>query len=378
MASTLNLLLVEDSPSDARVIEAYVIEGLLGTVTVEREKTLESAMARLSKGDIDATLLDLGLPDSSGLDTFRRISRTAPRTPVIIVSGLDDTHLAQEAVTLGAQDYVVKDGVTPKDLARAVTYAIARQRVLDDLERGRHAQLEAKDRFLSHVSHELRTPLAAVYAFVSLVADETVGPLESEQRDCLAVATRNIQQLTRMIDDLLNVGRVAANGVAFRAERVCVSELVDQCVFAFRPRAREKGIEVSIETTALPDAWCDSGRTAQVLNNLLDNALKFTPAGGSIVVRQCRLSNAIQVTVEDSGRGVRPGNHDRIFEQFFQEEDDDDRGSRAGLGLGLFICRELVEGQGGRIWVENRPLTLGSSFTFTLPARATRTAEETK
>jgi hypothetical protein len=96
------------------------------------------------------------------------------------------------------------------------------------------------------------------------------------------------------------------------------------------------------------------------------------------VVRQCRLSNAIQVTVEDSGRGVRPGNHDRIFEQFFQEEDDDDRGSRAGLGLGLFICRELVEGQGGRIWVENRPLTLGSSFTFTLPARATRTAEETK
>jgi signal transduction histidine kinase len=134
------------------------------------------------------------------------------RTPVIIVSGLDDTHLAQEAVTLGAQDYVVKDGVTPKDLARAITYAIARQRVLDDLERARHAQLEAKDRFLSHVSHELRTPLAAVYQFVSLVADETVGPLESEQRDCLAVATRNIRQLTRMIDDLLNVGRVTASG----------------------------------------------------------------------------------------------------------------------------------------------------------------------
>ena len=93
------------------------------------------------------------------------------------MSGLNDTRLSEEAVALGAQDYVLKDSATPKDLARAVTYAIRRQQVIEDAERTKRDQLDAKDRFLSHVSHELRTPLAAVHQFVSLVADGTAGPL---------------------------------------------------------------------------------------------------------------------------------------------------------------------------------------------------------
>jgi len=276
--------------------------------------------------------------------------------------------VAEQAVALGAQDYVLKDGASPKDLARAVTYAIRRQQVIEDLERAKRDQLEAKDRFLSQVSHELRTPLAAVHQFVSLVADGTAGPLAEEQRDCLAVAMRNIGQLALMIGDLLLMGRMSTGDVELRPERTPVVDLIEGCVSTLRHVALEKGINVEVDAVALelPDAWCDPARTVEVLNNLVENALKFTPTGGSVAVSAYRGADGIHVEVRDTGRGVQPENHERVFEQYFREAGDGDSG-RGGLGLGLFVCRELVERQGGRIWLETDTTARGSCFEFTLP-----------
>src|SRR6185295_4903911 len=116
MANALNLLIVEDSPSDARLLEACLYEGMLGVGSIEREGTLGGALTRLDLGDIDAVLLDLGLPDSSGTDTIRQVVVRSPDVPVIVVSGLSDASVAEAAVALGAQDYVLKGAVTPKDL----------------------------------------------------------------------------------------------------------------------------------------------------------------------------------------------------------------------------------------------------------------------
>jgi signal transduction histidine kinase len=369
MTVALNVLLVEDSPSDARLMETYLHEGLLGVGSIEREATLEGGLNRLAKGGVDAVLLDLGLPDSSGLDTFRNVVAQYPQTPVIIVSGLSDASVAEDAVALGAQDYVLKDGATPKDLARAVTYAIRRQQVMEDAERVKRDQLEAKDRFLSHVSHELRTPLAAVHQFVSLVADETAGPLGEEQRDCLVAAMRNIRQLALMIGDLLVMGRMSSGLVELQSERTDVLELIEDCVASLRPLAAEKNVLVDVDmpdTLELPEAWCDPLRTSEVLNNLVDNAVKFTSPGGSVAVRASCADEGIRIAVQDTGRGVQPENRERVFEQYFREAGDGDSG-RGGLGLGLFVSRELVERQGGRIWLESDPSTRGSCFTFTLP-----------
>jgi signal transduction histidine kinase len=368
MANALNLLLVEDSPADARLLEEYLDEGMLGVGTVEHEGTLEGALARLGRGDVDAVLLDLGLPDSSGLDTIRQVVTSNPEVPVIVVSGLSDASVAEEAVTLGAQDYVLKGAVTPKDLARAVTYAIRRQQVSEQTARARRDQLEAKDRFLSHVSHELRTPLAAVHQFVSLVADETVGPLGDEQRECLVVAMRNIRQLALMIGDLLVMGRMSTGFVEIRAEPTSVLGLIEDCVSSFRPLAADKNIAVTVDadTLVLPEAWCDPVRTAEILNNLIDNAIKFTPVGGSVALSAASDEDGVHVSVRDTGRGVQLENRERVFEQYFREQGDGDSG-RGGLGLGLFVCRELVERQGGRIWLDIDVTTRGSCFEFTLP-----------
>ena len=371
MANTLNLLLVEDSASDARLLEAYLDEGMLGVGSVECEDTLEGALARLGRGNVDAVILDLGLPDSSGLDTIRQVVTSNPEVPVIVVSGLSDERMAEEAVALGAQDYVLKEAASPKGLARAVTYAIRRQQVIEEAERARSDQLDAKDRFLSHVSHELRTPLAAVHQFVSLVADETVGPLVEEQRECLVVAMRNIRQLALMIGDLLVMGRMSSGLVEIRPELTPVLDLIEECVSTFRPLAEDKGIniEVDVESSALvlPEAWCDPVRTAEVLNNLVDNAVKFTPTGGSVAVSATIDEDSIRVSVRDTGRGVQLENRERVFEQYFREAGDSDSG-RGGLGLGLFVSRELVERQGGRIWLEYDAASRGSCFEFTLPA----------
>jgi signal transduction histidine kinase len=341
---------------------------MLGVGLIEREGTLEGALARLGQGHVDAVLLDLGLPDSSGLDTIRQVVTSNPEVPVIIVSGLSDESVAEEAVALGAQDYVLKNAVTPKDLARAVTYAIRRQDVIEETERVKSDQLDAKDRFLSHVSHELRTPLAAVHQFVSLVADESVGPLGDEQRQCLLVAMRNIRQLALMIGDLLVMGRLSTGRVEIRPERTRVVDLIEECVSTFRPLAEEKGVNINVDVDPieLPEVSCDPLRTTEVLNNLLDNAIKFTPGGGSIAVRATLDEEGIRVSVRDTGRGVQLENRDRVFEQYFREAGDGDSG-RGGLGLGLFVCRELVERQGGRIWLDTDASARGTCFEFTLP-----------
>jgi signal transduction histidine kinase len=139
-------------------------------------------------------------------------------------------------------------------------------------------------------------------------------------------------------------------------------------VSSFGPLADERGINIDIDVDApnLPDALCEPVRTAEVLNNLLDNAVKFTPSGGSVAVRVARDDDGIRITVQDTGRGVQPENRDRVFEQYFREAGDGDSG-RGGLGVGLFVSRELVERQGGRIWLEHDPTARGACFGFTLP-----------
>jgi signal transduction histidine kinase len=362
--SETNLLLIEDSTPDARLLEIYLQDGL-PSASVEHERTLAGGLARLADGGVDAVLLDLGLPDSSGIDTFRAVAEAADRIAVVVITGLGDASLAQEAVALGAQDYLVKDAATADGLARAITYAITRQAALRDLEAARRAQLAEKDRFLSHVSHELRTPLAALHQFISLVADETCGPLNLDQRDCLDVAVRNIRQLAVMIDDLLAFGRFQSGKLALRIEPVAIGDLVEECATAFRLTAKERRVDLRTALGPLPVVACDPWRTREVVSNLLDNALKFTPEGGSVTVGADVDGNHVRVTVEDTGRGIKPENCTRVFEQFFQEGDGDTSG-RTGLGIGLHLCREYVVRQGGEIRADCCPHG-GARLTFTIP-----------
>ena len=328
-------------------------------------------LKRLAENTFDGVLIDLGLPDSEGLETFLRVLEAAGEAAVVVITGHDDSRLAEEAVRLGAQDYLRKSESRRGELGRAVDYAMRRQRVLLDLERARDEQLEARDRFLSHVSHELRSPLSVVYQFGSLLQDGVGGPLSADQRDFLEVLMRNVGQLKLMIDDLLTVSRVQRGRLLVESKPVAIRSLLAESVAAYRPAANQRGIRIAVDAEDLPTVVGDEGRLREVLTNLVDNALKFTPEGGRITLEAVSAGECVRVTVRDSGRGIPLDDLDRVFEQFFQVEQSDEV-SRNGLGLGLFVCRDLIQRQGGVMWAESIP-DHGTAICFTVPIMATRT-----
>ncbi len=370
----MRLLVIEDSPSDAMLLEAALQDSVLGSATIVCESCLADGLERLVEGTFEGVLIDLGLPDSEGLETFLRVREAAGEAAIVVITGRDDARLAEEAVRLGAQDYLQKSETRPGELGRSVDYAMRRQRLLRDLERARDDQLEAKDRFMSHVSHELRSPLSVVYQFGSLLQDGAGGSLSMEQRDFLDVLMRNVGQLKRMIDDLLAGSRVKRGRLSVESRPVAIRDLLAETVAAYRPAAEQRGVHLAVDAAELPTVVGDEGRLREVLTDVVDNALKFTPRGGWITLEGLPAGDSVRVTVRDSGCGIPTSDLDRVFEQFFQV-DQGDEASRNGLGLGLFVCRDLIQRQGGVMWAES-VLGHGTAICFTVPTISTRVDPE--
>lgn len=229
-----------------------------------------------------------------------------------------------------------------------------------------HQQLELKDQFLSHVSHELRSPLTVIYSFVEILLDGLAGEINEQQREFLSIAQRNSIQLRQMIDDLLEVTRAQTGKLLVNVLRTELQPEIVATLEGLRPQAQERRITLANEAgEVLPVVLADPYRVRQVLINLLENALKFTPEGGTIRVLARVEAEALVVSVADSGPGIPAAEREDIFRQLYQL-DCGAPASRKGLGLGLFICRELVTRMGGRIWVDGGP-ERGSVFSFTLP-----------
>jgi PAS domain S-box-containing protein len=237
------------------------------------------------------------------------------------------------------------------------------------LEQTRKDQLQFKDELLSHVSHELRTPLTAIKQFSTILLDGLAGELNRDQHQYQHIVLKNILQLQSMIDDLLEVTRLENGKIAIQPESTSVSEAVADVINTIHGSARAKGVTLSCDLSpGLPAAHADPTRLRQILLILLDNALQFTPSGGALKIR-ARSSEQdaafVVLEVSDTGCGIPSEDVTRIFDRLYQVNGTP-RPSRAGLGLGLFICHGLVIRQGGQIWVESK-LNEGSTFSFTLP-----------
>lgn len=236
-------------------------------------------------------------------------------------------------------------------------------------ERARLQQLELKEEFISHVSHELRSPVTAIYQFITILLDGLAGEINAEQREYLEIVHRNVQQLSKMIGDLLEVSRAQAGKLGITQRRVELKPILDECLSSFRASLETNQVTITSQTASdLPAVLADPHRVQQVLVNLVGNARKATAAGGSITL-QADISRdepgVLCIAVTDTGRGIPAAERELIFDQLYQADTMIDS-SRKGLGLGLYISKELVTRQGGRMWVESE-VGLGSTFYFTLP-----------
>lgn len=249
---------------------------------------------------------------------------------------------------------------------RAAVLEAERQETDRDLARERERADRAvatRDEFLGIVSHDLRNMLHAMVGFAELIAKEEVSGQHSER---VVKYTQRIQRsggrMNRLIGDLLDLASINAGSLAVTREVGDLAPVVAEAVESFHGLAATSGVALTTEIApALPAVPIDSARVLQVLVNLLSNAMKFTPPGGTVAIHVGPEGEAIKVTVSDSGAGIPAEKLDAVFERFLQVKDD-----RRGVGLGLYISKCIVQGHGGKIWVESA-LNKGSSFYFTLP-----------
>jgi signal transduction histidine kinase len=250
-------------------------------------------------------------------------------------------------------------------------------RILEDL-RDKRRTLEArtaelveagrlKSQFLANVSHELRTPIHGICGLCDLMESGVYGKLESKQKDAQANIRRSAQTLLALIDDLLELSRSDAGKLALRPERVDLTELLPTVQASIRWMLGTKQITLNLDVSPdLPVVETDPRKLNQVLINLLSNAVKFTPEGGTIKVSARRSGESeVQIAVVDSGIGIDPADHDRIFEEFRQVDGSFER-TYGGVGLGLALVQRLSTALGGRVNVVSQPGE-GATFEVTLP-----------
>ena len=241
-----------------------------------------------------------------------------------------------------------------------------RRLVEEELIHAREAALEAsqeKSRFLANMSHEIRTPMNAILGMTSVLLS---SPLQQEQRELLETVQQSGEVLLGLINDVLDISKIEARRLTLRLTSFDVHELVNATIAANRTRADQKRLVLDAHVADTVPAWLmgDPGRLSQILRNLVANALKFTDAG-SVTLSVTREGDAFRFSVRDTGPGIDPALHERIFEPFRQGDDSATR-RHGGTGLGLSISRELAVMMGGQLWLESTP-GRGSTFHCEVP-----------
>lgn len=226
--------------------------------------------------------------------------------------------------------------------------------------------LQVKDQFVASVSHELRTPLTSIHGYSLLLLDQE--GLLPQTRAHLSVISRNTERLQRLVDDLLHTAQVDEDGLHVERRDTDIGQVVRDAVQAAEPAARTHGVSLSVDAPSGLVVKVDPQRIAQVVDNLVSNAVKYTPAGGDVTVAVVLDGSRLEIAVSDTGVGIDAADRDRLFTRFFRARVASEREIQ-GVGLGLNITRSIVEGHGGRIEVESEP-GQGSTFRVRLPVGA--------
>jgi len=273
-----------------------------------------------------------------------------------------DAYRQIEALNEGLEAKVRERTTALERLNKELEVANERLRELDQL----------KSTFVSIVSHELRTPMTSIKGYVENMLDGLTGYLTEKQFSYLGRVKYNVERLTRMINDLLDLSRIEAGRVELALRPISLFDLVTEVLESLQALAREKSLILEVRhADLLPMIHGDRDKLHQVLTNLIQNAIKFTPQGGAILVESLVQDDQfVQVSVTDTGCGIRPGDLAKVFEKFYRGESTTT--DARGAGLGLAIVKSLVELHGGRIWVDSVP-GAGSRFFFIIPIEQTPT-----
>ena len=417
----IKVLLVEDHYGDARLIREALAEARGATFDLAWVERLEMGLQRLARGGIDVVLLDLGLPDSQGLDTLGGTHAQAPEMPIVVLTGAHDETLGVEAVKQGAQDYLVKGQVNSHLLVRSMRYAIERKEaervkteyiqsleaknkeLQDLLEKLRttqaqliqSAKMASLGQLVASIAHELNNPISFVYSNIRRL-EEYSSHITTFYNSCQALfdeiaqgsfpqLNSNIRALRYMekerevdfiIEDLNDLVKETKEG----AERV--RKVVESLRNFSRAQEEQQQVDINeaLESTLqllrnqmknriktvksyghIPKVECFPNQIKEVFLNILTNACQAIEDKGEVGLKTAERSGKVMVRISDTGKGISKENLDKIFEPFYTTKP-----ANQGTGLGLSIVRGIVENHGGEISVESQ-VGKGTTFTVSLP-----------
>ncbi len=371
-------LLIEDDSDDYFLIRELFAE-MPGRYHLDWVQDYALGLGALTKCEHDICLLDYRLGARNGVDFLRESRAGGCKTPIIMLTGQQDRELDCVAMDAGATDFLEKSRLSTAFLERAMRYALQHQRYQEELERrvaertqeladANAALTEAdrrKDEFLAILAHELRGPLAPLRNILEIMqcTDNDVALILQAR----ATMERQLRQLVRLVDDLLDVSRINRGRMALKREHADLASVIYQAVEACRPLADQADHELVVTLPAAPlHVFADAARLAQIFGNLLNNACKYTARGGKIELRAERQANDLVVTVKDTGIGIPADKLKNIFEMFTQIDQSANR-RQDGLGIGLSLVKRLVEMHSGSITVSSARPGGGSEFIVRLP-----------
>jgi signal transduction histidine kinase len=406
------VLIVDDLP-EKRLAYGAILEGIEAEVVMAGSG--EEALKHVLEGEFALILLDVNMPGMDGLETAEllRQHRNARHTPIILVTAYADDVQSARGYELGVVDYIQVPVVAPVMRAKVGVFLdlfltraalgranqelesrvaqrtaellssnerlraeieerlraenereelLARERLL----RGQAEELSRlKDEFLATMSHELRTPLNAIFGWITLLRTRRLD--EATQARALETIERNARAQKRLIEDLLDVSRIVTGKITLELGDVAPQRVVEAAVATMQPAAQAKEVSIVPVLGEVPGTVRgDPARLQQVVCNLLSNAIKFTPQGGRIDVELAMSGDQVQISVADTGQGIKPEFLPHVFDRFRQEDGSISR-RHGGLGLGLAIVRHLVELHSGTVEALSEGEGHGARFVVRLP-----------
>lgn len=376
----LVILLIEDNLAEAEFLQELLL-GLDALVCrVVHHLRLADGEQTLRQESFDVILLDLSLPDSQGLGAIALLMAIAPETPIVVLTNMNDSEMALEAVHQGAQDYLVKKNISldRENLWRSLLYAIERkknqvalsianERLQEEVAQREQMQIRLQqsnqelEQFAYIASHDLKQPLSSIYSWSQLLGARYGDRLDPKGNDYIQAIQDSVKQMTQLIDDLLTYSRLDRADSQF--VQVNCNLIAHQVIHRLSSAIAQHNAQVTVDT--LPEVQGNPLQIGQLLQNLIENALKYQRSG---TIPQVHLSAQPQeknwiFSCHDNGIGIESDFFEQIFYAFKRLHS---QAQYAGTGIGLAVCKKIVQRHGGNIWVEST-YGKGSTFYFSLP-----------
>jgi signal transduction histidine kinase len=383
MAATdsLKILLIEDNLAEARLFQEFFKEIKSQEFNLVHVQKLQNGINKLNSETYDLILLDLTLPDSDGLSSIPQLLDKDPNTAIVVLTNTNDTELAIEAVRQGAQDYLVKRQVKPDILVRSCKYAIERKRVLEQL-RTINQKLETtveerttellkaqeinqlRSEFISILSHDIRNPLNIILLATGLLQRHNKELVNNGEINHLQLIRTAIKNVSSLLDKASLIGQSDLGQLSYKPHILYLEELCYELVVQSQLPAKEKHLNLIF--TSYKDHLeflGDETLLRQIVSNLLNNAIKYSIPGGTVLFELIKQEKTVILKFQDQGIGIIEADQKQLFQPFHRGENV---GTIPGTGLGLSIVKQCVIAHRGEITV-NSQLGVGSTFTVTLP-----------